>query len=253
MKRKVSLILFVAFISSHKGWGTKYVTNSLGPSMLLCDSLWIELSKNNHFGDAVMEAKKDFLNDAYDASLPYNWLLKSMNALGDCELPIYTNEPSVFSNVFLRVVYEAVYTHPENFTIAITSKEDNGDSFFYVYPPSSNTSITSEAFTRPCNVCLTKDNFIPFVTETGRFVSANKNYDLYLQNISYKSNEVCYEASNIIVGNQVDNTVETGDVVVEPGGKLDLYAFNRHIIQSGFRCKQGGQLKIGIYIEDEIE
>lgn len=234
--------------SSHYGIGSLHALDQLSPSMVMCAEFWDSISSNCHFGDAVKCAKKSCLPLA-NYQNGYNLLLKSMNALGDCELPIYSKEPSEFTNIFIRVLWDAVYVKPDSFSVAVTSKGDNGDSFFFVDTLAEVYGASDPIIPVPCNICFTKKNYVPFVTETGHFVGSNDYYELYLQDISYKGNEVYYEADRIYIGNQVDTSVENGDVIVESGAKLSTYAFERNIIPSGFRCKLGGQVKIGIEVD----
>ncbi|MBO4589494.1 MAG: hypothetical protein J5698_00785 [Bacteroidaceae bacterium] len=234
--------------SSKYGFTRGEESQSMGPSMKMCTSFWEKLPSHPNYGEAVMEAKREHLSSAYNSDYAYNWLLKSMNALGDCEVPIYTQRPSELSDITVYVSRECILVYAEDtINIAIISKGNNGETLNCVEKDvgyelyfNNNPPITS-------SICLTKKNHIPLYTETGRFVWNNGKYSLLLQNLTYKSNVVRYESDefdNIYVGRNVDNTIENGDVIIEEGGAVELYAYHRTTIQPGFRCKTGGKLKI---------
>ena len=232
--------------SSRYGFTRGVESQSMGASMNMCTSFWEKLISYPNYGEAIKEAKRKFLAFADNSNYAYNWLLKSMNALGDCEVPIYTKRPEELSDVVVYVDYDrVVFVAEDSVCFAFASKGDNGEAY-YVGKDREKSSYLDEN-TTPRSICLTLKNYIPFYTETGRFVRNNNMYTVLLQNLTYKSNIVSYESfsfDNIYVGNNVDNTVESGDVVIEDGGTVTFMADHRTVIQSGFRCKTGGRLEI---------
>lgn len=235
---------------SHNGFGTSSPGHGVGPSMQLCGSFWQNLSSSYHFGDAVMKAKKDYLPFAYDTVYAYNWIIKSMNALGDCELPIYTNEPMEFSGTTINIDYTSIAVEnldsEEDFRIAIASK-DNGSTAFMV-DETIGSGINFPNGYEACSICLTKQNYVPSYIETGRFCCSNGNVSLYLQNQNFKGNMHYYggagEIRDVYIGSHVDNEEENGEVSIASDASVDIYFTNRVIIQSGFQCKNGGRLII---------
>lgn len=211
------------------------------PSSDICWRFWKDLLSNNHYGEAVKLVRNEY------AELPEadsHRLSMSMNALGDCEVPIYTDVPHLFQDLELRIAYDAVYFSgcclDSCCRVAISSQGDNASRYFVVEKGDTGQVLLSNLI--PCNVCFTKKNHVPFLTVTGHFFQDDGTHHLYLQNASYSGNTILYEApGNIFVGQNVDSSIEHGDVVVESGGSLRFMADNSTVIQSGFRCKQGGK------------
>ena len=239
--------------SSHNGIGTPDAnSDELSPSLQMCGEFWKKLSSDYRFGDAVMKAKEEKLDYAYNSNYPYNWLLKSMNALGDCELPIYTEEPLDFTGTKIIIDYTDItvenHDTEEDFQIAIVSK-DNGATAFNVVESTASGESFSDGYD-VCSICLTKQNYVPLYVETGRFVCSNGNLSLYLQNQDFKGNYFYFgaqdEIQDINIGSHVDNENENGDVIIEPDATANFYCANRVKIQSGFKCKKGGKLSINI-------
>jgi hypothetical protein len=144
-----------------------------------------------------------------------------------------------------RVSVEEPETN-EVFRIAVVSKGDQGNGAFFV---DESGCIDIQHYNhKTCSICLTKHNYIPFWIETGRFDCTNENVSLYLQNQCFNGNVLHYgtwgDIQDIYVGNQVDNENEEGDIVIDSGAKVDLFATKRVTIQSGFQCKMGGKLLI---------
>jgi len=84
--------------SSRQGWGINYPTDYHGASYNFSDQLYqylfsTEMVTNNHkFGAAATEAKLHFI-DYCGGDGPYRWLMFSINAIGDPELDLYTQNP----------------------------------------------------------------------------------------------------------------------------------------------------------------
>jgi len=177
-----------------------------------------------------------------------------MNVLGDCELPIYTEEPKVFSGSTISVDYTVIniedYDSEEDYRIAIVSKGDNGKSTFNVV----ESNCSGENFLNgyeACSICFTKQNYIPLYVETGRFVSSNNTLSLYLQNQDIKGTTITYggagQIRDVYMGNHVDSESENGDIIIEPNTTVEVLATNRVTIQSGLQCKLGGRLAVNKY------
>ena len=236
--------------SSHYGWGNRDSTSyHFTPSMVMCSDFWTQVPNVHRYGQAVSEAKKSNLVTAYSRNLPYNWLLKTMNALGDCEMPIYTDRPQEFKNQKIRIASDAVffedYGELDSCTVAVTSRGDNGCTFFAVDNNMPSEILYDDGTS--CNICMTGTNFVPFLIKTGRFVPDNQNFSLLLQDIAFKTCSVEYgSVRNMTIGGHVDSTEEAGDVVIEPGAEVTFFPDAVTTIQSGFRCEKGGQLNIGI-------
>lgn len=230
--------------SSNLGKGS--YSHNLSLSTDFCLDFLKDLLIDNHYGEAVRLLR----NEKADVSnADYHRLCMSMNALGDCELPIYTDLPQQFQNLNLRIAHNVVYFEDDGLNsghVVVTSQGDYASRYYDEldvidgYP--DNVYLYGD--TIPCNICIMKKNYVPFVTTTGHFVGNGENYDLFLQNACYLSNSIQYEApDNIYVGKNIDSAIDEGDVIVEPGGTLSFTSISKNtIIQSGFRCKLGGKL-----------
>ena len=234
-------------------WGSSYEgigdgqPGSIGPSMMLIDSFWNALSTDNRFGESVSWAKLQYAARGNIGNERYDFLLKSMNPLGDCELPIYTEKPKEFSNIRVWFDYSDIhFEHDDgltNWRAAYESKYDNGEKYFSVGTGDDYEYFVLNQGSVPCTFCLTKKNYIPFIAETGRYVGTEANNDLYLQNIEYDSNEYIYNVDNdVFIGDSVDEESCQGNVVISSGATVNIDFEHRAVIQSGFRCLKGGRL-----------
>lgn len=235
--------------SSHYGFSSIEAGQVVDASTAICMDFWKILPDSCNFGMAVLNAKKRRSHNSDTVTNTNNWLLKSMNALGDCEVPIYTEEPKDISNIRIEINYgnvEAISEDYKDYRMAIVSKKDNGESIFRVAEESGIEIIPYNHKT--CSICLTKHNYVPFYVETGRFACSNGNVCLFLQNQNYNGNMIHYgdnnEIQNIYIGNHVDTENEDGDVVVEADAEVTFRATNRVTLASGFKCNIGGKLEI---------
>ena len=235
--------------SSHLGFSSREAGYSVDASTAMCMDFWKILPDSCNFGMAVLSAKKRHSLISDTNTNTNNWLLKSMNALGDCEVPVYTEEPKDISNIRIEINYgnvEAISEDYKDYRMAIVSKKDNGESIFRVADESGIEIIPFNHKT--CSICLTKHNYVPFYVETGRFACSNGNVLLFLQNQKYNGNMIHYgdnnEIQNIYIGNHVDAENENGDVVVEADAEVTFRATNRVTLASGFKCNIGGKLEI---------
>lgn len=216
----------------------------IGPSMAVCESFWRLLPSHCHFGEAVKMAKYERVPLGGDLSTSYDWLLKSMNALGDCELPIYTEEPHTFKRAVVNVTSEGLQAFYEDTCyMAVTSRLDSGYSYLSVDYVNQCTRLWGNNFQR-YNLCLSKDNYMPLVIHTGRFTNEGEKCNLSLQNADFRSGTVNYLADDIYVGRDVDDGDLSGPVSVKDGGTLTLSSFGQVYIYSDFRCDKGGKLLI---------
>ena len=155
------------FGSSREGWGKR---NGVVAYSLLMDALFFkhlfmgDPIKTHSFGSIARQAKLDLAGEADTWDNPYRWLQFSVNAMGDAEMPIYTEDPQTFTNVNIQKVGTTVMVNTggvDSCTIAITSASDYGATYMSV---ARNTS--SHTFYNVCddfNICVTHHNYIPLV------------------------------------------------------------------------------------------
>lgn len=233
--------------SAYEGWGTLNGSSTLGPAMTIASFFWNSLYyADNHFGNAARLAKNAKANATSlnnTTGFKYDWQLRNMNALGDCEVPIYTERPHMFSGIKIVVDYENILLEQidinEDWHAAYVSKEDHGATYFLADDRLTQADFISPV---PCTICLTKKNYIPYVAESGRYVGNASQNDLYLQNITFNGNIMVYQAdNNVYIGNDVDSLSEEGDVIIEAGSTVYIDFEDKAVIRSGFTCKKGGK------------
>jgi len=152
---------------SRQGWGYSSQIVSLGTSFQYDAKFYNMLfnglpsSDSYKFAAVTSAAKQQFIG----SSNSYNsmrWVQFSMNAIGDPEMPIYTEDPLFFSNSTVSQSGTTVTVNTggvEGCTIALTSI-DFGTTHFEVKKNVSSTSFTNINF--PHYVTITKHNYIPY-------------------------------------------------------------------------------------------
>lgn len=226
--------------SSDLSWGSRSGI-SHSPGFALEYSLFRYLDENdNHFGSAVNASKMSYLSSASSQD-SYRWQIMAMNAIGDCELPIYTCKPKLFYDIDVCVSPTSVVMKADSAAhLTVSSVGDNGGAYYHTVDTDSASFSTGVM----SNICSTRKNFAPFITKTGRYQSEDGYAALYLQNSSYNLGKVKYCGEYINVGNDIDTNQEQGNVVVENGGTLTLKADVRARISGGFKCERGGIFRI---------
>ena len=226
--------------SSDLSWGSQFGVASEAAATLEYGLFHYLDSYDNHFGSAVDATKKANLYRASSMD-SYRWQIMAMNAIGDCELPIYTCKPKLFYDIDVCVSPTSVVMKADSVAhLTVSSDGDNGDAYYHAVDTDSASFSTGVM----SNICSTRKNFAPFITKTGKYQSENGYAALYLQNSSYNLGKIKYCGEYINVGNDIDTNQEQGNVVVENGGTLTLKADVRARISGGFKCERGGKFRI---------
>lgn len=173
-------------------YGYYSVSNSLsqpGPSVeyeqKFYSTLFGENAKSKKFGDIVTSIKHE-LGCGYDFD-HYKWLNYCINPMGDPEMPIFTEEPNVFSGIETAI---------DNRTIEITVDEPDcvisirglGSETGYKKTFSNKTFVTATDLPEQFAVCVTKQNFLPWVYGFNRLLdetysmTALTNEDIFKEN-----------------------------------------------------------------------
>lgn len=148
---------------SREGWS--YASENLGPTLQyeaqFYRTLFSQTPINKNFGAIIAAAKSAMISYCnFDGS--YRWLQFGMNPIGDPEMPIYTTTPKRFSNIHTTYSKDGknvtIDTGVDSCKICIMSKDDYGESFYYVTQNAKSiTSTTDKIY----SVCITKQNYIP--------------------------------------------------------------------------------------------
>ncbi len=222
-------------------WGSAH-NGFLGYSTALCQYFWEYVgTMSGSFTDAIAYSKGNFISGASSYSHKRSLLL-SMNAIGDSELRIYRPNPIPITDVDITITPSRVIVYTDyEYDVAITSKEDAGESLFYKGVRGGEVSTNL-----PLTICLSynKYNRIPFCVETGRYAFIEENSLLYLQNLKYIGRNISYTADYIRIGKDIDEKQEYGEVVIEGGVHFNIESTYNTTISNSFRCKKGSKLVI---------
>ena len=209
---------------------------SLGTASYYGGKFWKNLlEKDNRFGNAVNLAKKYYISSS-NRTGSYRWMQLTMNAVGDAEVPIFTQIPKTIDDADIHVYPMSVtVTTDSTAYIAITSTNDNGNS---VYKTANTTTYSCNNGGTPVSICLTRKNYVPLLIEGGGIYESMGYACLYLQNGTFPSSSTTYHAENAYIGSN------GGNVVVENSGELVIDSDIRTVVYGGLHCKKGGKLVI---------
>lgn len=216
--------------SSRYGWGYSNLSANLGPSFqydaYFYSKLFNALPALDSYKLAAVTAvaKQQFVSSSsYYGS--FRWLQYALNTVGDPEMPIFTENPLSFSNPTVSQNGTSVTVNTGGIsgcTIALTSKE-NGESYFEV--ARNVSSYTFTGVTLPCNIVISKHNYIPF---TG------------CSQVAVNFTDQTVTANTTVIGCDVN----VRNVTVTNGAKLTLDATGETVIESNFEVQLGSQLEI---------
>ena len=216
--------------SSRYGWGSP--GSSAGGSSFLYDSYFYDqlfkelpVSDSYKFSAVTTTAKQRLANSSnYYGS--YRWLQYTLNAIGDPEMPIYTDNPLSFTNTSITRDGTDLTINTGGIsgcTIALTSM-DKGESYFEV--ARNGSSYTFTGVTLPCNIVISKHNYIPF---TG----------CSQETVNFTNQTVTSDTTVVSCGD-----INVRNVTVTNGAKLTLDAAGEVNIISNFEVELGSELEI---------
>ena len=216
---------------SREGWGYSSQTLLSGTSFQYDAKFYNMLfnglpsSDSYKFAAITSVAKQQFVGSSSGYS-SMRWVQFSMNAIGDPEMSIYTDNPLFFSSVSVSQSNTTVTVNTggiSDCTIALTSSNDYGESYFQVAKNVSSHTFTN--VNNHCYVTITKHNYVPYlgdVCTTTNFISQTV-------------------ATNKII---TSCDINVQNVTVQNGAKLTLDAANETIINGSFEVKLGSELEI---------
>lgn len=216
--------------SSRYGWGSP--GSSAGGSSFLYDAYFydqlfkgIPASDNYKFAAVTSTTKQRLVNSSnYYGS--YRWLQYTLNAIGDPEMPIYTDNPLSFINPTISQSGTDIIVNTGGIsecTIALTST-DYGESYFEVVHNASSHTFSN--VTVPCHITISKHNYIPYLA------CATSAFDFSNQTVT----------NDMTITNCGDINVQ--NVTVTNGAKLTLDAAGTTTINSNFEVQLGSELEI---------
>lgn len=223
--------------SSRYGWGYPSLAAGLGPSFQLDSwfykTLFSDISCS--FSEIVKLAKTHFVSEssAYGA---FRWLLMSMNAIGDAEMPIYTTGPYQFNNVEIsRAEDNTLYVNTGGIQgCVITVSTQNGNEIDFFAKRDNTSTALFQGVPENCMVVITKHNYVPYVIQPTCF----------LQNQTINETTVINGCEETLVGKAVSDMLPQGDVVVTSSGSLEIHNNGVVRLEAGFSMEKGGKLYV---------
>lgn len=216
----------VAYLGcSREGW-TSLRLDELGTSMQYEAQFYKNLFSsdivNKNFGTIVAAAKAAMIGTS-STNGSHRWVQFGLNPIGDPEMPIYTTTPHRFTNVTITQDENkiTVNTGLPGCSICLMSINDTGETYHEVRNNVQNAVFNG--VDTEVSVCVTKQNYIPFVKEVD-----NKN--LYLQNENITGPK-SYEYNVVKIGSSVTSTKPNGEVNFN-GGDINIKA-NKIVIDNG--------------------
>lgn len=168
-------------------------------------------------------------------------IILSMNAMGDPELTVYTNE-TTHPSKYIKMEFYPDSTFVEGLqddSLTVTNLGDNGTAFYkddFRYAM-GNTTV-------PVIACIKRLGYYILAVKSGDYIWENGCNVLYLQDQKFFGGNITYKSDVIKIGNNVDTNQEVGDVQIKNDATLLFDSNKRTIIQNGFKCEKGARLTI---------
>ncbi|MBQ8866889.1 MAG: hypothetical protein IJ013_04115 [Bacteroidaceae bacterium] len=220
----------------------------LGPSSNYNGEFYKRIFRNRlSIGDALKESKC-YVSSNNLGDNNYQWVLYTLNLMGDPELNTYTDSIQILEDItdyqmFLGEGSLSLRSSSDDLIVSLTSKQDNGASYCDVLTHYSSSyqntmyydfGIPESVSMEDLQICITKKNHLPVIIEDIEGV--------YIQNEEYTGNRT-FSGKNIYVGSNVTRSKSEGPVIIKSGNVV-FDASNSVTIKNDFECKQGATLEI---------
>lgn len=220
--------------SSRYGWGYKDTdrSTSLGPSFQYNGIFFRQLFGGHiyHFAELAAATKNHFIAQSSTNGAP-RWLQYSINAMGDAEMPIYTETPASFENVSVIRSNDTIYVDTDGISATVAVTSGFGEQYFSVLNDVSSCIFTNVP--AEYSVVITKHNHVPYIYQD----------PLYIQDQTI-ANSRTYNSKTIFVGQQVSPVLPFGEVQIVNHGNLNLQYSDQVILEAGTSVNLGGTLQI---------
>lgn len=216
---------------SRYGWNTLGI-NNLGNSLKLNGEFYKALftQKEKYFAQLVTHAKSKLSGNTR------NWILYSVNAIGDPALAIYTDNPNTFSNAtyYWDGTRLQVNMNTEKCTMILSGISEDGTKLFQKYEKVSQYTFTNLP-SGTYNLCVLKENYVPFVIK-------DFQNEISIQNETITGTKT-YSAKIIKIGNNVTSGKPTGDVHVQ-NANVTIHSTGTVTLDAGVYVEKGSSLSI---------
>lgn len=162
---------------SREGWdnyGNTPGTSSQYTSQFY-ENLFSHKDNDKNFGYISALAKSYFINSSKINS-SYRWVQLGLNAVGDPEMPIYTDTPKEFNDAKIEITgigQILVDTGIDNTTICISSNEGASRPYFYVI--NNKRHVKFSGLPEKVTICIKKQNYIPKLYNISTTYIQNEN------------------------------------------------------------------------------
>lgn len=222
---------------SREGWYS-IGKPSLGASLLYEAQYYRNLFspniKDKNFGKIVAYAKIDMMGFCYSYT-PERWVQFGLNPVGDPEMPVYTNKPTVFDKVTITVDKNSltVNTGVDSCKICVMSKFDNGKSFYEV--ANNVKSAKFQTSIDSLTVCITKQNYKPRIINN--IIHPKDDLSVKIIGDSSKITDIAggFYPGDFSIGYHVDNNANSAKAVIS--------TLNGNIIHSKELTPGDGKIK----------
>lgn len=217
--------------------GSRYGWNipdeiSIGSSLKVNGKFYkaLFMTKEKYFAQLVTRAKSNITGNTR------NWILYSVNAIGDPALNIYTDNPNSFSNV--TYYWDGTKLHvnmnTEKCTMILSGISEDGTKLFQKYEKVSQYTFTNLP-SGTYNLCVLKENYVPFVIK-------DFQNEISIQNETITGTRT-YSAKNIKIGNNVTSGKPTGDVYLQ-NANVTIHSTGTVTLDAGVYVEKGSSLSI---------
>ncbi len=182
------------------------------------------------FGEAMTLAKRGLVGFCDDYT-EHRWVQFGLNALGDPELPIYTDVPQVMSNVTVSKTGNSLVVTNDVDSCSICVAGMNG-SYWNVMRNVSNATFNNVP--DDCYVCVSKPGYVPYIEAYGDTI--------YIQD-EVLGTHCKILANKVYIGKNVTSGKPEGPVSVD-AGNVSINATDGVHIKNDFTVKKGATLKI---------
>lgn len=222
---------------SREGWGQASMTSLHTSDNFIANFYKYLFTENNtSFGEIVRKTRQQL--ESQTSVDTYRWVFLGMNAMGDPEMPIYTNIPTTLtvSRTYTDGIL-TVITSQTGCKVCVMSVGDNGLSFYEVQEDIDGTvnNFTFQPTCNECTICVTKRGFVPkLLTVTNT---------TYIQNQTFTGTNLLTNVGNLYAGSNVTSTKPQGPVIIQ-SGTTTIDNPTSVTLSAGFEVKIGAVFQI---------
>lgn len=224
--------------SSREGISSFYFS-SLGPAEHFVgeyyNSLFRDYSFLSHYSEIVNYSKASFISECMTDSAK-RWSMFAFNAMGDPEMPAYTNTPQYFRNIMINYTSSGLYIEQSerNVEMCAMSYNDNGESYYDRCMVNGWSYTFTNLANKDVYISLQKHNYIPFIFRL-------KNGVIYIDDGTMLGN-CTIKGAKVVIGSDIIPENPESNLRIE--GKAIIRNHNGVEIKKNFEVPLGSELEI---------